>query len=109
MRSESLVGEPFDEGERGFGDLAPAVVDREGVAETGRGNTPRKTPGRLRSRSERRRRPLRLMSYGQPCSRTAGGPSAGPLSTYPTFRGPASIWLTSPSTVLGSVVGHVRL
>src|SRR5580765_6806813 len=44
------------------------------------------------------------MSYGQPCSRTTAVPSTGPLSRYPTFRGPASIWLTAPNPVSGSVV-----
>src|SRR6267378_8251215 len=33
------------------------------------------------------------MSYGQPCSRTTGGPLAGPASAYPTLRTPASICL----------------
>src|SRR5439155_25311914 len=33
------------------------------------------------------------MSYGHPCSRTTGGPFAGPASAYPTFRTPASICL----------------
>src|ERR1700730_10590197 len=33
------------------------------------------------------------MSYGQPCSRTTGGPLAEPASAYPTLRTPASICL----------------
>src|SRR5262249_10346592 len=31
------------------------------------------------------------MSYGQPCKRMTGGPSAGPASAYATFKTPASI------------------
>src|SRR5438270_4508974 len=34
------------------------------------------------------------MSYGQPCSRMTGGPSAGPSSAYPTLRTPASTCLS---------------
>src|SRR3989442_10472895 len=39
------------------------------------------------------------MSYGQPCSRTTGGPPAGPASAYPTLRTPASICFTGPKTL----------
>src|SRR5436305_9462302 len=39
------------------------------------------------------------MSYGQPCSRTTAGPSAGPASTYPTSSTPAWICLTGPNGV----------
>src|SRR5262245_41798457 len=51
------------------------------------------------------------MSYGQPWSNTTAGPPAGPVSTYPTFRTPASICLSEsndefalappPAAVLG--------
>src|SRR5258705_5350833 len=34
------------------------------------------------------------MSYGQPCSRITGGPSAGPPSAYPTLSAPASTCLS---------------
>src|SRR5215467_327915 len=37
------------------------------------------------------------MSYGQPWRRKTGFPPAGPISTYPTFRSPASICLSVPN------------
>src|SRR5580658_8973725 len=43
------------------------------------------------------------MSYGQPCRRITAVPLAGPASTYPTFKSPASICLTGPNEVLDAL------
>src|SRR5690349_4401878 len=49
------------------------------------------------------------MSYGQPCSRMTGAPSAGPSSAYAMFRTPASICFSAanemfaPAVILGTM------
>src|SRR6185436_16866293 len=49
------------------------------------------------------------MSYGQPCRRITGWPSAGPASAYPTFSSPASICFRGAKDVLapGLIAGTV--
>src|SRR5271165_5134193 len=51
------------------------------------------------------------MSYGQPCRRSTAGPSAGPASTYPTLRRPASICFSRPNDVFvpGLIWGSLPL
>src|SRR6202011_1503380 len=45
------------------------------------------------------------MSYGQPCNRMTGGPSAGPSSAYPTLSRPASTCLRAGNEVRPALVG----
>src|ERR1700730_14174348 len=45
------------------------------------------------------------MSYGQPCNRMTGGPSAGPSSAYPTWSRPATTCLRAGNEVRPALVG----